>query len=100
MNVLLLSPHFPPNFQRFSTALKEAGANVLGIGDAPYDGLSAPLQAALGEYVHVHNMCHYDGLLRTAGLLTYKHGKIERIDSHNEHWLALGAQLRHDFGAF
>jgi len=100
MNVLLLSPHFPPNFQRFSAALKEAGANVLGIGDAPYDWLSGDLKAVLCDYCHLDNMAHYEGLLRAAAFLTYRHGKIDRVDSHNEHWLGLEAQLRQDFNVF
>ncbi|MBI5243750.1 MAG: ATP-grasp domain-containing protein [Elusimicrobia bacterium] len=100
MNVLLLSPQFPPNFQRFSTALKEAGANVLGIGDSPYDSLDRGLKAALSEYFHLDNMSEYEGLFRATAFLTYKHGRIDRIDSHNEHWLGLEAQLRHDFNVF
>ena len=100
MNVLLLSPHFPPNFQRFSAALKEAGANVLGLGDMPYGGLGRELQASLSEYFHVDNMAHYESLLRAAAYLTHKHGKLDRIDSHNEYWLGLEARLREDFNVF
>ena len=32
MNVLLLSPNFPPNFQRFASALREAGADAAELG--------------------------------------------------------------------
>ena len=100
MNVLVLSPHFPPNFQRFCTALIEAGASVLGIGDAPYDSLGRDLKAALREYFHLDNMTSYEALLRAAAFLTHRHGKIDRIESHNEHWLGLEARLRQDFNVF
>ena len=100
MNVLVLSPHFPPNFQRFCTALNEAGANVLGIGDAPCESLGDELKAALSEYFYLDNMSRYEALLRAAAFLVYKHGKIDRIESHNEHWLGLEARLRQDFNVF
>ena len=44
MNVVMVSPHFPPNFYHFCAALRRAGANVFGIADAPYDELRPELQ--------------------------------------------------------
>jgi len=99
MNVLLISPLFPPNFQRFAGALKEAGANVLGIGDAPAEHLGG-LKDVLTEYFHLPNMADYEGLFRAAAYLMYRHGRIDRLDSHTEHWLGLEARLRQDFNIF
>ena len=39
----------------------------------------------------------YDELLRGVAFLTYRHGKIDRLESHNEHWLETDARLRTDF---
>lgn len=100
MNVLLLSPHFPANFERFSFALKDAGANVLGLGDAPYESLSRELRAALTEYYHLPNMADYEALFRATAHLMSRHGKIDRLDSHSEYWLGLEARLREDFNIF
>ncbi len=50
MNVVFLSPHFPPTIGTFCVRLREVGATVLGIADAPYDALSAELRGALTEY--------------------------------------------------
>lgn len=100
MNVLFLSPNFPPNFERFCTALKEAGASVLGIGDCPFEALSGGLQWALTEYCHVHNMSEYENLYRAAAHLISRHGRIDRLDSQTEHWLALEARLRQDFNVY
>ena len=100
MNVLLLSPHFPLNFQQFSAALKEAGARVLGVGDVPYGYLGQELRDSLSDYFHVDNMAHYESLLRAAAFLIHKHGRLDRIDSHNEYWLGLEARLREDFNVF
>ena len=97
MNVVFLSPHFPPNFHRFCVGLREAGASVLGIADEPYDKLSPELRSALSEYYKVSDMKRYDDLLRGLGHLTFKHGKIDRLDSMNEHWLETEARLREDF---
>jgi hypothetical protein len=35
-------------------------------------------------------------VLRACGHFTHRHGRIDRIDSHNEHWLATEARLRED----
>ncbi|MCX5787735.1 MAG: carboxylate--amine ligase [Elusimicrobia bacterium] len=100
MNVLVLSPHFPPNFERFSIALRDAGAGVLAIGDAPYDSLSGELKGALWEYYYLDNMSDYESLYRAAAFLIHKHGRVDRIESHNEHWLGMEARLREDFNVF
>jgi phosphoribosylaminoimidazole carboxylase (NCAIR synthetase) len=97
MNVVFLSPHFPPNYYHFCHQLQRLGANVLGLADEPYDHLRPELRDALTEYYRVDDMTSYDQLLRACGYLTHRHGKIDRIDSHNEHWLETEARLRTDF---
>lgn len=97
MNVLFLSPHFPPNFYRFCVALRMAGTNVLGLADAPYETLRPELRAALTEYYRVDDMHNYDQLLRGVAFLTFRHGKLDRLESHNEYWLETDARLRTDF---
>lgn len=97
MNFVFLSPHFPPNYFRFCVQLKFLGVNVLGLADEPYDRLNPELQASLTEYFKVNNMHNYDELIRAIGYLTYRHGKIDRIDSQNEYWLETEARLRTDF---
>lgn len=97
LNVLFISPNFPPQYYLFCAALRERGVKVLGIGDAPFHSLRWEQQQSLSEYVHVPRMESYDDLLRAAGALTGRHGKIDRIDSLTEHWLGLEAKLREDF---
>jgi hypothetical protein len=97
MNVVYMSPHFPPNYQQFCIELRNLGATVLGIADEPYDLLSAELRGALTEYYMVSNMHNYDEMVRGLGYLTFKHGKMDRLDSLNEYWLETEAQLRTDF---
>lgn len=97
MNVVYLSPHFPPNYYPFCVRLRELGARVLGLADAPYDALRPELREALTEYYRVDDMRDYDRLVRALGHFTHRHGRIDRIDSLNEYWLETEAALRTDF---
>ena len=100
VNFVYLSPHFPPNYYLFCVRLREEGVNVLGLADAPYPSLRPELRAALSEYYRVDDMESYDQLLRALGHFTHRHGRLDRIDSHNEHWLEAEARLRSDFNMF
>jgi hypothetical protein len=100
MNVIHFSPHFPDNYYPFSVGLKQAGANAFGIGDAPYESLRPELRMALTEYYRVDSMEDYDQVLRAVGHFTHRYGKVDRIDSFNEHWLDLEARIRTDFNMF
>ena len=97
MNVLLMSPHFPPNYYHFAVALRRLGVNVLGLGDASYDVLRPELRQALTEYYRVYDLHNYDQLVRACGYFIHRYGKLDRIESHNEYWLETDARLRTDF---
>jgi hypothetical protein len=97
MNFVFLSPHFPSNYYRFAVALKNHGVTVLGLADESYDYIRSELKSSLAEYFRVNNMNDYDELLRALGYFTHRHGKLDRIDSHNEYWLETEARLRTDF---
>lgn len=97
MNFVFLSPHFPPNYYQFAVALKNRGVTVLGLADENYDVLRPDLKSSLTEYFRVKDMHNYDELLRALGYLTHRHGKLDRLDSHNEYWLETEARLRTDF---
>ena len=97
MNVIFISPNFPHTYWHFCDRLKRNGANVLGIGDCPYDNLEEPLKMALTEYYKVDNMEDYDQVYRAVAFLAFKHGRIDWLESNNEHWLEQDARLRKDF---
>jgi hypothetical protein len=97
MNFVCISPHFPPNFVSFWTRLAASGIRVLGIAEEPYHLLPRELQQALTEYYRVENLNDYGEVIRACGYFTHRYGKIDRIESHNEHWLELEAALRSDF---
>jgi len=96
-NFIFISPNFPANYWHFCRELKKNGLNVLGIGDAPYDELSADLKSSLNEYYKVGNLENYDEVYRAVAFLTFKHGRIDWLESNNEYWLERDARLRTDF---
>ena len=100
MNIVYLSPHFPPHYHRFCQHLKQAGANVLGIGDPQYEHLAVEVRDALTAYYRIDDMHNYDALLRACGFFTHRYGKIDRFESLNEYWLSTEARIRDDFNIF
>ena len=97
MNFVFISPNFPDIFWQFCDRLNRNGVTVLGIGDAPYDGLRNELKSALTEYYKVDSLEDYDAVFRAVAFFSFKYGKIDWLESNNEHWLANDARLRRDF---
>lgn len=100
LNFVMISPHFPTNFETFAHRLYENGIRTLGIADAAYENLSEGLRQHLTEYYRVEDMHDYDQMYRAVAYFAHKYGKIDRIESHNEYWLELDAKLRTDFNVF
>jgi biotin carboxylase len=70
--------------------------HALGLGDtAPHE--IGPLADAVTEYRAVRDMNVYEDVLRATASFIARYGRIDRIDSLNEHWLPLEAKLREDF---
>jgi hypothetical protein len=87
MNVLFFSPHFPQTYSHFCAMLKQNGVSVFGIGDTSYDDLNDELKYALTEYYRVDNMEDYNQVYRAVAFLSFKHGKMDWVESNNEYWL-------------
>ena len=96
-NFIFISPNFPTNYWQFCRELKNNGMNVLGIGDQPYNELSDDLKNSLNEYYKVSSLENEDEVYRAVAFLTYKHGRIDWLESNNEYWLERDAKLRTDF---
>ena len=58
------------------------------------------MKDALTEYFRVDNLENLEEVKRAVAFLFYKHGPIDRIESHNEYWLELDAALREQFNVF
>ena len=96
-NAIFISPNFPTNYWQFCRELKNNGINVLGIGDQPYDELSAELKDSLNEYYKVGSLEDYDAVYRAVAFFIHKYGRIDWLESNNEYWLERDAALRTDF---
>ncbi len=96
-NVVFISPNFPTNYWQFCRELRNNGLNVLGIGEAPYDELTAELQQSLTEYYKVGSLENYDEVYRAVAFFIHKYGRIDWLESNNEYWLEKDAALRTDF---
>ena len=97
MNFIFISPNFPHTYWNFCDRLRRNGVNVLGVGDAPYDGLEAGLKNCLTEYYKVDSLADYSQVFRAVAFFSFKYGKIDWIESLNEFWLEQDARLRTDF---
>ncbi len=97
MNFIFISPNFPHTYWNFCDRLKKNGVNVLGIGDASYDGLEDGLKGALTEYFKVDSLENYDQVFGAVAFFSYKYGKIDWIETNNEYWLLRDARLRDEF---
>jgi hypothetical protein len=96
MNVVFLSPAFPPTAPALCSALERRGVRVLGIGDEPLRPASSEARA-LTHYIHEPRMGEYAVLQGAFKSLTERFGAIDRVDSNGEHWLVAEAKLRDDF---
>ena len=97
MNFVFISPQFPSSYWQFCDRLSKRGVTVLGIGDTPYDRLADEVKSSLAEYYWVSSLENYDEVSRAVAFLMWKYGRIDWIESNNEHWLGLDARLRSDF---
>jgi len=98
VNVVFLSPHFPPNHFLYAQRLQEVGATVLGIADAAYDSLRPELRDALTEYYRVDDLHATDQLRAAVRHFIARYGAVDRLESLNEYWLETDAGLRTEFG--
>lgn len=96
-NIIFISPNFPTNYWQFCRELKNNGMNVLGIGDQPYEELAQEMKESLNEYYKVSSLENEDEVYRAVAFLTFKHGRIDWLESNNEYWLERDARLRTDF---
>ena len=97
MNVIFISPNFPSDFYNFCSRLKDRGANVLGIGDAPYETLPEHTKNSLTEYYKVNSLKNYYEVSGACKFFNERYGKIDWIESENEYWLETEAKLRSEF---
>lgn len=93
MNVLFVSPQYPPEMNDFTRGLAEVGANVYGIGDGPYEALPARVRPHLAGYLQVplHDTAATVERVRRWGV------RLDRAECLWEPFVELAAHLRQAF---
>ncbi len=97
MNVVFLSPNYPPEMHEYVRGLAEVGARVYGVGDSPRNGLASKVKAALTDYLQVPGIMAEDDLIgRVVPWLRGTH--IDRLETLWEPLVLVGARLRDRLG--
>lgn len=100
MNLLYLSPHYPPHFSQFVISLANHGVKVFGISDYPEEALDPALKDALAGHYRVPKLEDIDKVMEGCHLLKDNFGQIDRVESHLEPWTELEAMIREEFDIF
>ncbi len=97
MDVVFLSPGYPPEMAHYTRGLGEVGARVLGVGDSHPSSLPEPARQALHDYVHVPRIM--DEADVEERLLRHLRGRVpDRIEALWEPLVLLAARLREKLG--
>jgi biotin carboxylase len=97
MDVLFLSPHYPPEMQQFARGLAEVGARVWGVGDAPAEALPDSLRAHLAGYLQVPAILDEDDVIQR--VVAWLGGRRpDRVEGLWEVTALLAARLRENLG--
>lgn len=93
MNVVFLSPNYPPEMHEYVRGLAEVGARVLGVGDSPRAGLAPKVKAALSDYLQVPGIMDEQDLLQRVG--AWLRGRsVDRLETLWEPLVLVAAKLR------
>ncbi len=103
MDLLYISPEFPPNYAHFIEQLHSLGVRVWGLGEADFYFMPASLRSALTWYVRT-DLNNVDTVQRALDeLLIQKNasgpaGNFDLVESHNEQWLSLEGMINERYG--
>lgn len=97
MDVLFLSPGYPPEMPNYVRGLAQVGARVWGVGDSPLAGLPVRTRRALTGYLQVPRIMDEDDVSRRVA--QWLGGRRpDRIEAMWEPLVLLAARLREELG--
>ena len=97
MDVLFLSPHYPPEMHDFTRGLAEVGARVWGVGDQPWGALPAKVRQNLFAWLQVPRLMDEDDVMtRVAAWLRGR--TPDRVEALWEPLVILAARIRERWG--
>jgi carbamoylphosphate synthase large subunit len=83
--VIFIEPSFPANQREFVRALHGVGAQVIGIGERPAEGLGEPLASWMAHYEQVGSVVDEDAVARIVHLVQQRapvHGLETTVEAH------------------
>ncbi len=97
MDVVFLSPNYPPEMQQFTRGLHGVGARVHGVGDTPVHEVAPEVRQHLTSYLHVPAMGDLPDVRRR--ILSWLGGRRPaRLEALWEPVTLLAAELREELG--
>jgi formate-dependent phosphoribosylglycinamide formyltransferase (GAR transformylase) len=97
VNVLLISPGYPPEMPFFTRGLAQVGARVIGVGDQHESAIPPMAREHLAAYLHVRGFSDegavIDEVLKRIGQV-----RIDRVECLWEPLMILAAKLRERLG--
>jgi biotin carboxylase len=97
MNVLMISPGYPPEMEYFARGLSRVGAKVYGIGDSAQASLPQIAKDALSGYLQIRNL--WDEAQTVEAVRQWsKNVRIDRVECLWEPGMILAARLRESLG--
>ena len=97
MHVILVEPRFPANQRQFVRGLREVGARVTGIGEAPPEALGEELLGLLHGYEQVPSVCHEESMLEAVRRVQGR-GRVDRLEATVEAHILPVARVREEAG--
>jgi hypothetical protein len=97
MNVLMISPGYPAEMQRFTRGLAEVGARVIGFGDQPQAGLDPEVKGALSAYFQAESLWDEGTSIAQVRRINDQ-VRIDRVECLWEPGMGLAAALREALG--
>ena len=97
MRVLMFSPGFPVEMQRFTVGLSEVGAEVVGLGDAPTEHLPPEVARRLSANIRVPQLWDEVGVV-AAVREHHERRPFDRVECLWEPGMLLAAKLREALG--
>ena len=103
MDLLYISPEFPPNYSHFIENLNSLGVSVWGLGETDFYVMPASLRSALTWYAQT-DLNNADAVQQALDeLLLQKKASgyaksFDLVESHNEQWLTLEGMINEKYG--
>jgi len=97
VNLLLISPGYPPEMEHFTRGLAEVGASVIGLGDQAEGNLSEGVKKSLAAYLPIGSFEDERSILDQVRAVHDK-VRIDRVESLWEPQMILAAKIREMLG--